>query len=113
MPYQIQNRCSGSENRCIEACPFDCIYVNQDALSTEPPLYIDPEECTDCGACALACPGSAIVPVVAYGRYAGLAAASKVNPHESHIAVVQSESEADVFDVIAKGRTATVMASQS
>jgi NAD-dependent dihydropyrimidine dehydrogenase PreA subunit len=113
MPYQIQNLCSGSDNKCMEACPFDCIYVNQDKLSTKPPLYIDPDECTDCGACALACPESAIVPVVAYGRYAGLAAVSKVNHHESHVAVVQSESEADAFDVIANERAATVMASQS
>ncbi len=113
MPYQIQNLCSGSDNKCMEACPFDCIYVNRDELSTKPPLYIDPDECTDCGACALACPESAIVPVVAYGRYAGLAVVSKVNRHESHVAVVRSESDADAFDVIAKERAATVMVSQS
>ena len=113
MPYQIQNLCSGSDSKCIEACPFDCIYVKRDKLSTKPPLYIDPDECTDCGACALACPESAIVPVVAYGRYAGLAAVSKVNRHESHVAVVRSESKADAFDVIAKERAATVTVSQS
>jgi len=35
-------------------CPVDCIYEG------ERMLYINPEECIDCGACELACPMEAI-----------------------------------------------------
>jgi len=97
MPYVIQKICSGADNACMEVCLFDCIYANKDELSTKPALYIDPEECTNCGECALACPEAAIVPVAAYGRYAGPATESKSNPYEAHLSVAHSESEPDAF----------------
>jgi len=111
MPYVIEKLCSGSDIKCMEVCPFDCIYVNKDELSPNPPLYINPEECTDCGACALACPESAIVPAAAYGRYAG-PADSKVNPYESHLSVAQSGTQNNTWDVIAKEWTTAFVASQ-
>ena len=112
MPYVIQNLCNGTDNACMEVCPFDCIYANKDELSTKPALYIDPDECTNCGACALACPDSAIVPGAAYVRYAGPATDSKVKPYESHISVVHSESEPGTFEVIANEWITTFIASQ-
>ena len=112
MPYVIQKLCSGTDNACMEVCPFDCIYANKDEMSTKPPLYINPEECTDCGACALACPESAIVPVAAYGRYAGPATESKSNPYEAHLSVAHSESEPGAFEVIANEWITTFVASQ-
>jgi ferredoxin len=41
---------------CVTVCPVDCFY--QDEMM----LYIDPEECIDCGACISECPVSAIFP---------------------------------------------------
>ena len=73
MPYVIQSTCnatSGTEAKCAAACPFDCIHPNETAAPTEPLFYIDPEECTNCGACALACPESAITPASEFGYYA-------------------------------------------
>jgi NAD-dependent dihydropyrimidine dehydrogenase PreA subunit len=112
MPYVIEKLCSGSDIKCMEVCPFDCIYVNKDELSAKPPLYINPEECTDCGACALACPESAIVPAAAYGRYAGPVKGPKANPYEAHLSVAQPESEINAFEVIAKEWTTAFIASQ-
>ena len=39
---------------CVVVCPVDCFY--QDEMM----LYIDPQECIDCGACVPVCPVSAI-----------------------------------------------------
>ena len=112
MPYVIQKVCSGNDNACMEVCPYDCIYANKDELSSKPALYIDPDECTDCGACALACPESAIAPATAYGRYAGLAVESNANPHESHLSVEHSTSEPGALEVIGEEWLTTFIASQ-
>jgi ferredoxin len=41
------------DQACVEVCPVDCIYgPNQ--------LYIDPEECINCGVCEPECPWEAI-----------------------------------------------------
>lgn len=39
---------------CVEVCPVDCFHAGDDML------YIDPEECIDCGACVPECPVEAI-----------------------------------------------------
>jgi ferredoxin len=41
---------------CCAVCPVECFY--QDEMM----LYIDPMECTDCGACVEECPVQAIFP---------------------------------------------------
>ena len=47
---------------CVEVCPVDCIYEykgdDRDAFPNQ--LYIDPEECIDCGVCEPECPWEAI-----------------------------------------------------
>jgi ferredoxin len=63
MTYVIAEPCVGSKDgSCIEVCPVDCIHPTQDEAAYEevPHLYIDPEECIDCDACATACPVEAI-----------------------------------------------------
>ena len=39
---------------CVAVCPCECFY--QDEMM----LYIDPEDCIDCGACVPECPVEAI-----------------------------------------------------
>jgi NAD-dependent dihydropyrimidine dehydrogenase PreA subunit len=39
---------------CVEECPVDCIYEGNRML------YIQPDECVDCGACEPVCPVEAI-----------------------------------------------------
>jgi len=47
---------------CVEVCPVDCIYAYQgdDAETFPNQLYIDPEECINCGVCEPECPWEAI-----------------------------------------------------
>jgi len=47
---------------CVEVCPVDCIYAYDGSDSETFPnmLYIDPEECINCGVCEPECPWEAI-----------------------------------------------------
>ncbi len=55
MTYVIAEPCVDVMDRaCVEECPVDCIYVGGRSL------YINPEECVDCGACEPVCPVEAI-----------------------------------------------------
>ena len=48
---------------CVEVCPVDCIVQHKDksaAKGFENQLYIDPEECINCGVCEPECPWEAI-----------------------------------------------------
>ena len=55
MTYVIAQPCIDVLDRaCVEECPVDCIYEGARAL------YIQPEECVDCGACEPVCPVEAI-----------------------------------------------------
>ncbi len=58
MAYIITEACKGTKDRsCVDVCPVDCIHDEGDE---DPILYIDPDECIDCGACEPACPVNAI-----------------------------------------------------
>ena len=50
------------DQSCVDVCPGECIYVYKGSDSDKFPnqLYIDPEECIDCGACEPECPWEAI-----------------------------------------------------
>ena len=52
--------CDGTA--CVEVCPVDCIHPRKDEQEFEAAtqLYINPDECIDCGACQPACPVEAI-----------------------------------------------------
>jgi ferredoxin len=47
---------------CVEVCPVDCIYeyTGSDVETFPKQLYIDPEECINCGVCEPECPWEAI-----------------------------------------------------
>lgn len=59
MTYVITQPCIGvKDGTCIDVCPMDCIHgTDHDKM-----LFIDPEECIDCGGCVPACPVNAIFP---------------------------------------------------
>src|SRR3569832_344311 len=57
MPYVITEACINTKDKaCVDVCPVDCIYEG------EQQLYINPDECIDCGACEPECPVTAIFP---------------------------------------------------
>ncbi len=59
MTFVIAEPCIGVKDKaCIEVCPVDCIHGTDE----DNQLYINPEECIDCGACVPACPVEAIFP---------------------------------------------------
>lgn len=72
MTYIIAEPCVGvCDTACVEVCPVDCIHgpIYKDKRGEEvkgldslenKQLYIDPDECIDCGACEPECPVSAI-----------------------------------------------------
>ena len=72
MTYIIAEPCVGTcDTACVDVCPVDCIHgpIEKDGAGAEVPgldtldgkqLYIDPEECIDCGACEPECPVEAI-----------------------------------------------------
>jgi NAD-dependent dihydropyrimidine dehydrogenase PreA subunit len=55
MAYVITQACVDLlDKTCVGECPVDCIYEG------ERMLYIQPDECIDCGACEPVCPVEAI-----------------------------------------------------
>ena len=77
MTYIICEPCVGTcDTACVEVCPVDCIHGPNDKTGSgaeakvdgfipkdTDTLYIDPEECIDCGACEPECPVVAIFEV--------------------------------------------------
>ena len=58
MTYVITEPCIDVlDKSCVEVCPVDCIHYDE---GEDRMLYIDPDECIDCGACEPACPVTAI-----------------------------------------------------
>src|SRR5437773_2736731 len=63
MTYVIAEPCIGTKDTaCVEVCPVDCIHPVKDApdFAKHEMLYINPDECIDCGACVPECPVDAI-----------------------------------------------------
>ncbi len=55
LTYIIAEPCVDVKDKsCIAECPVDCIYEGARML------YIQPDECVDCGACEPVCPVEAI-----------------------------------------------------
>ena len=47
------------DQSCVAVCPVDCIHFES---GVDRKLFIDPDECIDCGACEPECPVNAIYP---------------------------------------------------
>ncbi|MFQ6618190.1 MAG: ferredoxin family protein [Fidelibacterota bacterium] len=63
MAYVICEPCIDvKDTACVEVCPVDCIHPlpGTPEFDKERQLYIDPDECIDCGACEPECPVEAI-----------------------------------------------------
>jgi len=64
MTYIIVEPCIDVKDAaCVDVCPVDCIHPTkneEEEFEKEKMLYIDPEECIDCGACEPVCPVEAI-----------------------------------------------------
>jgi ferredoxin len=63
MPWVITRLCIDClDTGCVSVCPVDCIYeyVGDDREHFPNQLYINPDECIDCGACEPECPWEAI-----------------------------------------------------
>jgi ferredoxin len=59
MTYVIAEPCIGSkDSSCVDVCPVDCIHPTREESGYDEVemLYIEAEECIDCGVCAEACP---------------------------------------------------------
>ena len=55
MTYVVTDNCQKCRfTDCVTVCPVDCFHADAEML------YIDPDECIDCGACVPACPVEAI-----------------------------------------------------
>jgi ferredoxin len=55
MTFVVTDNCKGCRfTDCVAVCPVDCFHSDDEML------YIDPEECIDCGACVPECPVEAI-----------------------------------------------------
>ena len=60
MAYVIAEPCIDVlDVSCVSVCPVDCIHYDE---GTDRKLFIDPNECIDCGACEPECPVEAIFP---------------------------------------------------
>jgi ferredoxin len=63
MAWVITSLCRDNvDMACVEVCPVDCIvqYKGDEASGWPNQLYIDPEECINCGVCEPECPWEAI-----------------------------------------------------
>ena len=55
MAFVVTEPCFGCKNtKCVTVCPVDCFHEGEQML------FIDPDACTSCGACAAECPTEAI-----------------------------------------------------
>ena len=58
MTYVIAEPCVDTmELSCVSVCPVDCIHYDK---GVDRVLYIDPNQCIDCGACETECSVAAI-----------------------------------------------------
>ncbi len=63
MTYIITRLCRDCvDTGCVAVCPVDCIYEHngEDRAQFPNQLYINSDECIDCGACEPECPWQAI-----------------------------------------------------
>lgn len=58
MPFVVTENCDACRyTECVQVCPVACFHADESML------YIDPDLCVDCGACAPRCPVKAIYDI--------------------------------------------------
>lgn len=58
MPFHTTQQYFANDTKAEDSCPYGCITRDEAApVNGTQQLKVDEELCTDCGACALACPG--------------------------------------------------------
>lgn len=65
MAFIIAEPCIDAKSgECVQVCPVDCIHPrpDEDGYANVRQLFIDPETCINCAACAAVCPEEAIFP---------------------------------------------------
>jgi ferredoxin len=64
MAFVITDTCI-KDLLCVDACPTDCIHPKKDepTFETDKQLYINPDDCIDCGACVPVCTSDSIFAV--------------------------------------------------
>ena len=92
---------------------YGCVYPNKNAFLGQPAYVIDPEQCTDCGACALACPSGAIAPAAEFGWYGEVPTYRIGAARDKHISVrpIASPAETTAFEVTMNELSDTFLAS--
>jgi NAD-dependent dihydropyrimidine dehydrogenase PreA subunit len=68
MSYVVTSKCAGTcDTACVDVCPCDCIeglvplaQLRALPVAERGQMFIDPDRCIDCGACAQECPADAI-----------------------------------------------------
>jgi NAD-dependent dihydropyrimidine dehydrogenase PreA subunit len=57
MAFVIAQPCIDVKDKaCVDVCPVDCIHSGDEDAQ----MFINPDECTWCAACAIECPVAAI-----------------------------------------------------
>ncbi|WP_420237879.1 indolepyruvate ferredoxin oxidoreductase subunit alpha [Telmatobacter bradus] len=64
MAYVVTDACT-KDFVCVDECPSAAISPAKGdaAAATVPQVYINPDECIDCGSCAPVCPSNAIYSI--------------------------------------------------
>jgi len=57
MPFHTTQQYFATATKTEDLCPYGCITKEAAGANGTQELKVDEELCTDCGACALACPG--------------------------------------------------------
>ena len=66
MAYVIAEPCIGTKDTaCVDSCPVDCIHPKKDegGFAEAAQLYVNPDDCIDCGACVPVCPTNSMFPL--------------------------------------------------
>ena len=81
MAYVIAEPCIDVlDISCVSVCPVDCIHYEE---GVDRKLFIDPNECIDCGACEPECP----VNATEWANYTAIDATWFANRDEARAAV--------------------------
>ena len=82
MPYVVAQPCVDVKDKaCVDECPVDCIYEGSRSL------YINPNECVDCGAC------EAVSFFAEVGDMGGASAAGPIGKDPEQVAALPPQNQ--------------------